>query len=73
VTVKGNAKYMFLPAAFVAAFVAFFSAQYLIDTFFLDVTLIDLGTFYVLGFISGLFVGLFLVFSRRGILEPPGG
>jgi hypothetical protein len=65
--VKGNEKYAFLTAAFVAAFIAFFSAQYLIETFFPNVTLIDLGVFYVLGFISGLFVGLFLALSRRGM------
>ena len=68
-----NAKYTLLVAAFCAALVAFFGAQYLIDTFFPEVTLIDLGTFYVLGFISGLFVGLFLALSRSGGLERPGG
>jgi len=71
--VTSNAKYTLLVAAFCAAFVAFFGAQYLIDTFFPEVTLIDLGTFYVLGFISGLFVGLFLALSRSGGLERPGG
>ncbi|MDH4209763.1 MAG: hypothetical protein OEV76_12870 [Anaerolineae bacterium] len=64
---EGNTRYTLLVAALVAAFTAFFGAQYLIDTFFPNLTLIDLGAFYVLGFLSGLFVGLYLAFSRRGI------
>ncbi len=66
---KGNAKYEFLIGAFVPGFIAFFGAQYLIDTFFPDVTLIDLGVFYALGLMSGLFVGLFLAFSRMGMAD----
>jgi hypothetical protein len=64
--VTNSMKSAFITAAFVPAFMAFFGALYLIETFFPNVTLIDLGVFYVLGFISGLFVGLFLAFSRRG-------
>jgi choline-glycine betaine transporter len=64
--VTNSMKSAFIAAAFVPAFIAFFSAQSLIETFFPNVTLIDLGVFYVLGVISGLFLGLFLAFSRRG-------
>jgi hypothetical protein len=71
--VKKNVGYASLVAAFAAAFVAFFGAQYLIDTFFPNLTLIDLGAFYALGFVSGLFVGLFLALSRKGGSERPGG
>ena len=70
---RRTATYTFLIPALVTAFIAFFGAQYLIETFFPNVTLIDLGTFYVLGFVSGLFVGLWLAFSRRRAPESSGG
>jgi len=63
--VKRNTAHLFLPIAIFVAFQAFLYARYLITNFFPDVTLIDLGVFYVLGFISALFVGPFLVLSRR--------
>jgi hypothetical protein len=61
---KRNAGYWFLPLIIVPAFFAFFSGQYVIDTFFPDVTLVDLGAFYILGFISGLGAGLWLALYR---------
>ena len=62
--------YLAVPAVFVPAFVAFFSAQYLIETFFPEVTLIDLGAFYALGFFSGISLGFTLMVYRR---EKPSG
>ncbi len=43
-----------LIALVLPAIVALWFAQYLIETFFPDVTLIDLGAFYAMGLISGL-------------------
>jgi hypothetical protein len=58
-------RYMLILFAILPAFQALWYARYLIETFFPDVTLIDLGVFYILGFVSGLLVGLFFTFSRR--------
>lgn len=62
---KPSIRYMLILFAILPAFQALWYARYLIETFFPDVTLIDLGVFYVLGFTSGLLVGLFFTFSRR--------
>jgi len=40
-------------------------AQYVIETFFPDVTLVDLGAFYAMGLISGLATGIWWGRSRR--------
>ena len=62
---KPSMRYMLILFAILPAFQALSYARYLIETFFPDVTLIDLGVFYILGFVSGLLVGLFFTFSRR--------
>ncbi len=49
---------VFPVALFLPAILALWSAQYLIDNFFPDVTLIDLGAFYAMGLISGLATGI---------------
>jgi hypothetical protein len=68
--VKASVKSALIVGVLVPAFIAFFSAQDLIETFFPNLTLIDLGVFYVLGLISGLFAGLLLAASGRGLLGP---
>ena len=56
---KPNArKVSSLVALIVPALLALWSAQYLIENFFPDVTLIDLGAFYAMGLISGLATGI---------------
>jgi hypothetical protein len=47
-----------LVALIFPAILALWSAQYLIETFFPDMTLIDLGAFYAMGLISGLATGI---------------
>ena len=47
------------------AILALWFAQYLIETFFPDVTLIDLGAFYAMALISGLATGISWRLSRR--------
>jgi hypothetical protein len=47
-----------LIALVLPAILALWFAQYLIETFFPDVTLIDLGAFYAMGLVSGLATGL---------------
>jgi hypothetical protein len=44
----------------VPAILALWFAQYVIETFFPDLTLIDLGAFYAMGLFSGLAAGLLL-------------
>jgi hypothetical protein len=48
----------------VPAIMALWFAQYLIETFFPDLTLIDLGAFYAMGLFSGLAAGIWLGRSR---------
>jgi hypothetical protein len=47
-----------LIALVLPAILALWFAQYLIETFFPDVTLIDLGAFYAMVLVSGLATGL---------------
>lgn len=47
-----------LIALVVPAMLALWFAQYLIETFFPEVTLVDLGAFYAMGLVSGLATGL---------------
>ena len=54
-----------LIALVLPAILALWSAQYLIENFFPDVTLIDLGAFYAMGLISGLATGISWGLSRR--------
>jgi hypothetical protein len=49
----------------VPAIMALWFAQYLIETFFPDVTLIDFGAFYAMGLFSGLATGILLGRSKR--------
>ena len=63
---KRNTRYFVFPLAVIfPAVVAFWSAQDLIENFFPDLTLIDLGAFYAIGLISGLSAGLSLGLPRR--------
>lgn len=52
-------------ALIVPAILALWFAQYLIETFFPEVTLIDLGAFYAMGLVSGLATGVAWGLSRR--------
>jgi hypothetical protein len=54
-----------LIALVVPAMLALWFAQYLIETFFPEVTLIDLGAFYAMGLVSGLATGVAWGLSRR--------
>ena len=54
-----------LMALVVPAMLALWFAQYLIETFFPDLTLIDLGAFYAMGLISGLATGVSWAVFRR--------
>lgn len=45
---------------------ALWFAQYLIESFCPDVTLMDLGAFYAIGLVSGLATAVWLARSRRG-------
>ena len=56
--------YLIVLSLVLPAFLSFFYAQYLIENFFPEVTLIDLGAFYFLGFISGISLGLSLMLAR---------
>ena len=49
----------------VPAIMAVRLAQYVIETFFPDVTLIDPGAFHAMGIISGLATGIWWARSRR--------
>jgi hypothetical protein len=49
----------------VPAIMALWFAQYLIESFFPDLTLIDLGAFYAMGLFSGLATGIWVGRSRR--------
>ena len=62
---KRNTRYIFSLAVIFPAVLAFWNAQYLIENFFPDVTLIDLGAFYAIGLISGLSADLSLGLPRR--------
>jgi hypothetical protein len=55
-----------LTALLLPAILALWFAQYVIETFFPDVTLIDLGAFYAMGLLSGLATGILLGRSRKG-------
>jgi hypothetical protein len=54
-----------LIALVVPAMLALWFAQYLIETFFPEVTLIDLGAFYAMGLVSGLAAGLAWGLARK--------
>ena len=54
----------------VPAIMAFWFAQYVIEKFFPNVTLIDLGAFYAMGLFSGLATGILWCRSRK---ETSGG
>ena len=54
-----------LVALIFPAILALWFAQYVIENFFPDVTLIDLGAFYAMGLISGLATGISWGLSRR--------
>jgi hypothetical protein len=54
-----------LIALVVPAMLALWFAQYLIETFFPEVTLIDLGAFYAMGLVSGLATGVAWGLSRQ--------
>ncbi len=62
---KRSVGYLLVPSLMVPAFLALWFAQYLIENFFPDVTLIDLGAFYAIGFISGISTGLTLLLSKN--------
>jgi hypothetical protein len=49
----------------VPAILALWFGQYLIETFFPDLTLIDLGAFYAMGLFSGLATGVLLSRPRN--------
>ncbi len=52
-------------ALIVPAMLALWFAQYVIENFFSNVTLIDLGAFYAMGLASGLATGLAWGLARR--------
>jgi hypothetical protein len=63
---KRNARYASATVALVLpAILAWWFAQYLIDTFFPSVTLVDLGVFYAMGLISGLATAISVGLTRR--------
>ena len=62
---RRNMAYLFVPTLITPAFLAYFWAQYLIRNHFPDLTLIDLGAFYFLGFIFALATCISLGLSRK--------
>jgi len=63
---KRSARYTSATVAlFLPAILAWWFAQYVIDTFFPTVTLIDLGAFYAMGLVSGLATAISLGLSKR--------
>jgi hypothetical protein len=62
---RSSARYsVSLVTLIVPALMALWFAQYVIETFFPDVTLIDLGAFYAMGLVSGLTTGIWWGRSR---------
>ena len=57
--------YVFALAVLVPAFMAYFWARDLIENFFPDLTLIDLGAFYAMGLVSGLAAGVSLGLPKK--------
>jgi hypothetical protein len=51
----------FLVGIFIPMLAAIFYAETLITDFFPNLTLLDLGAFYLIGMISGFFIALFLL------------
>ena len=57
--------YLLVPSLAVPAVLAYSYARHVIRNFFPDVTVVDLGTFYAIGFASGITAGVCLLLTRR--------
>lgn len=56
---------VFLMVAFMSAFWAYTVIDTLLTKFSANITLIDLGTIFILGLITGIFLGFAIIYSQK--------